>query len=61
MKSKFQIWRLIEDDFFEMCRILNSTPNDWNERILRETFSNEYRQWGVFFQEALLGFLVVKK
>jgi ribosomal-protein-alanine N-acetyltransferase len=61
MIRDFDIRSLTVDDLYEMQTIMLSSSRDWTSSVIASCFGAQYLQWGVFFQGALLGFVIVKK
>ncbi len=60
MIKDFDIRLLTPDDLYEMQTIMLSSSRDWKSSTLLSCFGHTYLQWGVFFNGALLGFVIVK-
>lgn len=56
----FNIKKLDADDFSDMSAVLKNASPDWDELILKDCFHPEYQHWGIFFQDTLLGFVIIR-
>lgn len=61
MSTDFYIRAATQDDFLEMSNILKSASPDWTAAVLATCFAHDYKQWGVFFEHSMLGFVIIKK
>lgn len=61
MISDFYIRVLLPEDFNKMSRILKDSSQYWNEKTLQSCYEKHYHLWGIFFDNHLLGFAIIKE
>ena len=60
MIKDFDIRIITEDNFPEMQAILQTSSHDWNSSILISCFGENYKQWAIYFENMILGFVIIK-
>jgi ribosomal-protein-alanine N-acetyltransferase len=60
MIENYEIRLLNTDDLSDMQPILLSASRDWTSSTLESCFEDSYLQWGIFFENTLLGFIIIK-
>lgn len=48
------------DDLSEMKLILKNATRDWGVSILESCFKENYKNWGVFLNDEMLGFVIIR-
>lgn len=60
MIKDFDIRPITQDDLPEIHAILRTSSQDWNPSILISCFGKNYKQWAIYFENTILGFVIIK-